>query len=177
MKKSHINPMPQFFDRYIKLAEDMEIVSALEKHMHELPDTDLLLAAADLKYAEGKWTVKEVWQHIIDNERVQTYRALRFARNDQSTLPGYDQDFFNTHAAAGRRSMSDVLEEYKAVRLSSMAMFRSFDDEMLSRSGICNNVHISVLGLGFVLVGHQIHHERILEERYYPLLKQKSNET
>ncbi len=170
MKRSKIDPMPQFFDRYINLAEDIDIVDALTKHLHELPDTELLTAAADLRYAEGKWTVKEVWQHIIDNERVQAYRALRFARNDQSTLPGYDQGLFNLHAVANRRTIADLLEEFRAVRLSSIALFESCDDRMLMAEGTCNGVRISVLGLGFVLAGHQVHHERILEERYFPLL-------
>lgn len=172
MKKSDIIELPQFFDRYINIAEDIDIVEALEKYetIESLIDKKKLEALRDAVYAPGKWTIKEIIQHITDNERIQAYRALRFSRNDATILPGYDEQILAENADAASRSLNDLLAEFTAVRRSSIFLFRSFNDAMLQRTGICFNTKISVLSLGFVLVGHQIHHCNIIKERYYPLL-------
>lgn len=172
MKKSDIRPMPQFFDRYINLVEDTDIVEALQQYAVNTVDSEkgVLQALGGKRYAEDKWTVKDIFQHIIDNERIQAYRALRFARNDKSVLPGYDEKLFAAHADTAHRTVDDLLEEFKIVREASICLFKSFSDEMLLRTGICFDTTISVLALGFVIVGHQIHHLHIIKERYYPLL-------
>ncbi|QJW88019.1 DinB family protein [Spirosoma taeanense] len=172
MKKSEIPVMPEFFDRYINLAEDLNVVDALNQtaSFDQLMPAETLEALGDLRYAPGKWTVRDILQHIIDNERIMTYRALRFARNDQTTLPGYDEELLGANAQATRRTLADLYAEYALVRQSSIALFKSFDREMLLRSGTCYNRTISVLALGFVLVGHPIHHVNIIRERYLPLL-------
>lgn len=174
MKRSQIDQMPQFFDRYIKLADDIDIIEALEKYstVEGLVDKDHLEKLGDKVYAEGKWTVKEVLQHIIDNERVQAYRALRIGRNDKTPLPGYDENLFAANASVSGRDVGELLEEFAIVRRSNIMLFENFNEEEQQRSGLCNNVPISVLALGFVLVGHQIHHANILKERYLPLIDQ-----
>src|SRR5687768_7286417 len=96
MKRSDIHSMPAFFDRYINLVEDIDLINALEKYssMETLVSKEELEQLGEMKYAPGKWTVKDIIQHVIDNERIQAYRALRFARNDKSTLPGYNENLF-----------------------------------------------------------------------------------
>ena len=171
MKKSEIQDMPHFFDRYINLAEDEDLLVSLEKT--PLTDHDLeekMQRLSDKTYAPDKWKVKDIVQHIIDNERIQAYRALRFARAYTNVLPGYDEQPFAQFAKATRRSLEGLLEEFSAVRQSTITLFKSFDNEMLQREGICYNVKISVLALGFVIVGHEIHHSNIIKERYLPLL-------
>jgi hypothetical protein len=171
MKKSAINSMPEFFDRYINLVEDIDIHEALKKYSFKLTgeDVELLKLLGDKKYAPEKWTVKDILQHMIDTERIQAYRALRFARNDQSVLPGFDEQLYGAQANASRRSVADLLDEYIYVRKSSILLFESFDNSMLVRSGVCNKINISVLALGFVIVGHGIHHINVIKEKYYPL--------
>lgn len=170
MTKAHINPMPGFFDRYIKLAPDGELNDALAAgaRLETLLPVQTLENLGDYRYAPGKWTAKDIVQHLIDTERIMAYRALRFARNDQTRLPGFEEDDFAQYAQASRRSLSDLYDEYALQRQSTRALFRSFDAEMLQRTGICFNQTISVLALGFVLVGHPIHHARVIQERYVP---------
>ncbi len=172
MIKSEIPVMPQFFDRYINLADNTFLLDALTQAatFENLIPAKTLEALGDLRYAPGKWTVKDILQHVIDTERIMSYRALRFARNDQTALPGYDEEFFAKFTNATRRSIADLYAEYAMVRQSTIALFTSFDEEMLLRNGVCFNQTISVLALGFVLVGHATHHANIIRERYLPLL-------
>ena len=172
MKRSAIAPMPEFFDRYINLVEDVPVVEALQTRNQVFPAADMpkIYALGDKVYAPGKWTIKDVVQHIIDNERIQAYRALRFARNDASVLPGYDEEPYAKEARAERRSLEELLEEFEVTRRSNILLFRSFTEEMLLRKGICFGKEMSVLALGFVLAGHQEHHVRIVRERYFPLV-------
>ncbi|MFD2573495.1 DinB family protein [Spirosoma soli] len=172
MTKSDIPVMPNFFDRYINIADNTDIVDALTQSasFNDLIPADTLEAIGDLRYAPGKWTVKDILQHIIDNERIMTYRAMRFSRNDQTPLPGYDEELLAQFAAADRRSIADLYAEYAAVRQASIMLYKSFSEEMLLRSGVCFNQNISVLALGYVLVGHATHHVNIIRERYLLLL-------
>lgn len=172
MTKAEIPVMPQFFDRYINLADNVFILDALKQaaSFEQLIPAYTLEAIGDLRYAPGKWMVRDIVQHIIDTERIMSYRALRFARNDQTSLPGYEENEFAQYAHATRRTIPDLYAEYADVRRSSIALFKSFDEEMLLRSGICFHRTISVLAIGFVLVGHARHHINIIRERYLPLL-------
>jgi hypothetical protein len=169
LKKSEIINMPQFFDRYILMAEDLELVTLLEKYKQgtEMVEKRVLKALGDKRYAPDKWTVKDILQHIIDNERIQAYRAMRIARNDDTVLPGYDEQVLAQWANASKRPVDKLLEEFRLTRASSIAMFRSFDKEMLMRESTCFKVKISPLALGFVIVGHQIHHFNIIKEKYF----------
>ncbi|UFH55603.1 DinB family protein [Spirosoma sp. KNUC1025] len=172
MTKSEIPVMPQFFDRYINLADNVLILDALTQGatFENLVPAKTLEALGDLRYAPDKWTVKDIIQHVIDNERIMSYRALRFARNDKTALPGYDEVLFGYNTNAVSRTIADLYDEYAAVRQSSIALYKSFDEDMLLRSGLAFNQTISVLALGFVLVGHATHHANIIRERYLPLL-------
>lgn len=165
--------MPAFFDRYINIVDDIDLITALEScdKIERLLDKQMLLDLEEAVYAPGKWTIKDILQHIIDNERIQAYRALRFARNDKSQLPGYDETLFadNTNVAAA--TVENLLEEFTVTRKSNIMLFSGFSRQMLQRTGVCFNVTVPVLALGFVLVGHQLHHINIIKERYLPLLE------
>lgn len=118
------------------------------------------------RYAPTKWTVKEVLVHIIDDERIYAYRALRFARNDQTTLPGFDQESFARSSEANTRSLKSILMEYRAVRQATVTLFANLDDAALIRSGVADGKHVSVRALAYHIAGHELHHLNILRDRY-----------
>lgn len=167
--------MPEFFDRYILLVnEDTELRTALAQtaDFTTLIPADTLTALGDMVYASGKWTIRDQIQHLTDTERIMAYRALRFARADATSLPGFDQDLFVEAAHANRHSLPDLLAEYTLVRQTTILLFQSFDDEMLLRTGVGSGKILSPLALGFTVIGHAMHHARLIQERYVPLLNQ-----
>ena len=117
-------------------------------------------------YAKDKWTLMEVLIHIIDTERIFQYRALRFSRGDTTELPGFDQDIFVPESLAGKRSMESIVKEYAAVRLSTILLFENLTEANLEYSGVASSVPWTVGTIGFVICGHQQHHQNILEQRY-----------
>ena len=168
MTKDNIAVMPGFFDRYIKLAPNTDLPDALAQgtSLETLLPAQLMTNLGDYRYAPGKWTAKDIVQHLIDTERILAYRALRFARNDQTPLPGFEEDDFARHANAEKRTIADLYDEYALQHQLTSQLFRSFDGEILQRTGICFNQTVSVLALGFILVGHPIHHANVVRERY-----------
>jgi uncharacterized damage-inducible protein DinB len=117
-------------------------------------------------YAEGKWTMKELIQHIIDTERIFCYRALCFARNDKTSLPGFDQDTFVDNANSNDRDYNDLLDEMAVLRKSTIQLYKSFSDESLLRIGVASENKMSVRALGYLFSGHQVHHLNVVKERY-----------
>ena len=117
-------------------------------------------------YAEGKWTIKELLQHIIDAERIFCYRALRFARNDQTPISGFEHDDYNDASQANLRDIKELLDEFKVLRMSTIAMYKSFSNEALKRIGEASGNPISVRALGYLISGHQKHHIKVFQERY-----------
>jgi hypothetical protein len=172
MKKSNINPMPPFFDRYINLVEDIDIFDAFDKYSPDkvYSEIEKLTDLQDKIYAPGKWTVKDILQHIIDNERIMAYRALRFSRNDKTALPGYEEAELAANTVASKRSVTDLMEEFNLLRQTTRLLFKNMSDEMILNPGTASNIKISALALGFVIIGHPIHHMNIIRERYFPLL-------
>jgi hypothetical protein len=173
MTRAQIHPMPSFFDRYIQLVEpEVELIEGLQKSLQSFIEYDfsLLGRLGDKVYAPDKWTVKDILLHIIDNERIMAYRALRFARNDKTVLPGYDEQVLAKYGNANTRLIQDLKREFVSVRLSSITLFKSMNEEALMRLGKAFQVDISPLALGFVLIGHQMHHFKVIEEKYLPLL-------
>ena len=120
----------------------------------------------DYRYAEGKWSIKELVQHMIDTERVFAYRALRFARTDSAVLPGFDENLYVETCEAGGRSLSSLLEEFNLMRKSNMIMFATMSENVLRRMGQVDGNEISVRALGFIICGHMLHHLKVIEERY-----------
>ncbi|MBI1224249.1 MAG: DinB family protein [Bacteroidetes bacterium] len=172
MKKSDLSWAPGYFNTYINKVPDVELTEAFAQSISELHNLDMakLRSLGDQVYAPGKWTVRDIIQHLSDCERVFAYRALRFARNDKTPMPSFDENLFAETAGANTRPLEQVLEELKLVRASTIALFDTFSDESLLRTGVMAGMELPVLALGFTLAGHQIHHFDILVERYFPLL-------
>ena len=118
------------------------------------------------RYAPEKWSIKELVQHVMDSERIFCFRALSFARGEEQSLPGYDQDIYVTNSFAAYREPNAIKEEYQMIRRSSIALFNSFGHATLQKSGTANDVVFTVEELGYILVGHELHHLDILQQRY-----------
>ncbi len=164
--------MPPFFDRYINLVDDIDIMEGFEKYTPAAIYHDLakLKALGSRVYAPGKWTVHDTLQHVIDNERIMAYRALRFSRGDDTPLAGYDENILAPNTTANKRTLEDLLAEFDLVRAASIALFSNMNDVMLQRAGSADGKQITPLALAFVILGHPVHHMNILSERYFPLL-------
>jgi hypothetical protein len=166
--KPAADEFPAFYHRYVEEARGTDMLQAMQgvsDALHALL-RNAPAGLGDHRYAPGKWSVKEVLQHVIDAERIFAYRALRFARNDASELPGFDEDAYAPSAEADRRELADLLMEHDAVREASLRLFQSFTPAMLQRSGIANQRNISVRAIGWTIAGHAQHHVRVLAERY-----------
>jgi hypothetical protein len=171
-KWTNMPELPVFFDRYIKRVEDMPVMEAfrLNNPTDIMSDMVKLKALKDNVYAPEKWTIKDILQHIIDTERILTYRALRFARNDKTILPGFEENDFAKNTKVNYRTIEQLMEEWNALRVSTIAMFKSFDNEMFNRKGTAFQSEISVLALAFVIIGHPKHHYKVIQDKYFPLL-------
>lgn len=174
MKRSEVNPLPQFYDRYINKVEDLDLLEALEVYSpeHVFSETETLHKLGDLIYAPNKWTIREIIQHCIDTERIMSHRALRIARNDKTPLPGFDENEYALNTTARYRHLEELLDEYDIVRASTQALFQSFNDDMLVRSGQASQIDITVGALGFMVIGHSLHHMDVIKERYFSLIVQ-----
>lgn len=158
-----------FYANYInQVSEEYSLVEELEISVHRLVKfvQDIPLDKFDYRYAEGKWTIKDILLHLIDAERIFAYRALRFARNDKTALASFDENTYVNEAHANKRSIQDLLSEMLVVRQATLSLFKSFSEEQLLRKGIASNNLMSVRALGFTIIGHQNHHQRIFLERY-----------
>ncbi|WP_298765222.1 DinB family protein [uncultured Polaribacter sp.] len=164
------NEYAPYFEQYLKLVAVVEksIVENLESSQNEFDTllTGLPKNKQEFSYEEGKWSIKEVVQHIIDTERIFNYRALCFARNDKTNLPGFDQDIFVNNDNANDRDFAEMLEEMQTLRKSTIQLYNSFSKEALLRIGVASENKMSVRALGYLFSGHQKHHVNILKERY-----------
>jgi DinB superfamily len=167
-----INEYPDFFGTYINALKEVELKEELEISLHDFIKfvQNIPLDKFDFRYAEKKWTIKEIIQHLIDTERIMSYRALRFSRNDKTPLPGFDENSFVVNTDANSRSIQDLLTEMAVVRQSTLSLFKSFSAEQLMRIGTASNKEVSVRALGFVIIGHQKHHQKIFQERYLDVI-------
>ncbi len=171
MKPSQLQPteFAPFYANYIdQVTEEYSLIEELEISLHRLIKfvQDIPMDKFDYQYAPGKWTIKDILQHLIDAERIFCYRALRFARNDKTDLPGFEENDYVDEALANNRTIMQLLTELSAVRHATLLLFKTFTEEQLLRMGTANNNPMSVRALGFVIIGHQNHHQRIFLERY-----------
>jgi len=160
---------PPYAANYISQVEDTwTLTEELEVSVHNLIRfvQNIPMDKHGYRYAEGKWTIKDILQHLIDSERVFAYRALRFSRNDMTELPGFDENSYAASARANNRHMKDLLTEFSTVRHSTMQMFSALNEEELLRAGIASGNRVSVRALGFMIIGHQNHHIKVFRERY-----------
>ena len=160
---------PAYADVYIRLVPDDGL---LLKHMKDnfAMVKKLILSLPEEKltyrYAPDKWTIKETLVHIVDDERIYAYRALRFARNDNTELPGFEQDDYALYSKANERSIKNIFEEYKAVRESTITLFNGLPDEAFLRIGTANNNKATVRALAYHIAGHELHHVNIIKDKY-----------
>ena len=158
----------EYYGKYIAKAPGDDGLAALHLTCESL--LDLMKGVSDVqalqRYAPGKWSPKEVLNHVTDGERVFAYRALRFARGDRTPLPGFDENAWAPAARSDRRPLAAILEEFRLVRAASVALFGSFDADALVCRGTANDCGISVRALAWIIAGHSRHHEMLLRERY-----------
>jgi uncharacterized damage-inducible protein DinB len=154
--------------RYVSLVPEEDVVSAIEQQSSE---TQRLLASVDeeaaaRRYAEGKWSVKQVVGHMIDAEQIFAYRALAIARGESASLPAFDEDLYVSNANFDDWSLGDLAELYAVTRRATILFFRNLAEEAWDRRGSANNTPISVRAIAFVILGHERHHLSVLRERY-----------
>jgi uncharacterized damage-inducible protein DinB len=159
---------PDYYENYIPLVKENDVLSALRNNEKETIDffSSVNPELEAYSYEKGKWSIKEVLNHLIDTERIFSYRALRFARKDaQQPLP-FEQDDYVANAELTGRSLKDLIHEFETVRRSSISLFESFHPEALERIGTTAAGKASVNAIGFTICGHNIHHMKVVRERY-----------
>ena len=157
-----------YYERYISLVSTHDIVATLRQ---QVEDTRAFLRSlteqqGDFRYAPGKWSVKEVLGHMSDTERIMSYRAMRIARGDKTPIEGFEQDDYVPNGKFGRRTIADLLDEFATIRNATVHLFRNLDAEDSERGGIANNKEITARALAYLIAGHELHHRRILQEKY-----------
>src|SRR5262252_3045451 len=161
-----------FYEKYVSLIQSDDIVGTLEAQRVQM--VQLLGARSEregnFRYAPDKWSVKEVIGHLSDAERIFSYRALRIARGDQTPLPGFEQDSYISTGGFGARTLADVAAEFAAVRAATMALVESLPDEAWKRLGTASENPITVRALAYIIAGHEMHHRKILDEKYFPAI-------
>jgi DinB family protein len=163
----------EFYQNYISKAPDENVVKAIEKNarnfrklLKKIPKKKI-----DYAYAEGKWTIRELVQHVIDAERVFSYRATSIARKDATPLPSFDENVWAANSQASNRGWKEMIEEFRSLRAANAILFSTFAEEQLRSIGVASNKEVNVLAIGYILAGHVEHHIDVIKERY--LKKQK----
>ncbi len=157
-----------YFARYIDLADGRDLLEALANASEQVRATAQRIPSekAGYRYAAGKWTIEQLMQHVVDTERIFTYRALCFARKDATELPGFEENDYADATADSDKGLRRILAEHDAVRNATIELFRGFNDDELLRKGTANGNRFSVRALGWATAGHAMHHVKVLHERY-----------
>ncbi|MGD0270634.1 MAG: DinB family protein [Candidatus Sulfotelmatobacter sp.] len=158
-----------YYDRYISLVQGEDILDTLDQQRRQ---TMLLLSGrndedGDFRYAPDKWSAKEVLGHVCDTERIFAYRALRISRSDATPVEGFEQDDYVQNGPFAQRPLADLVEDFIAVRRATLSLLRNLDEPAWSRRGIANKNEVTVRALAYTIAGHEMHHRRILEEKYF----------
>lgn len=168
MNRPEQNEYAAFYETYVSLVEETDIVSALEKNLYELQN--LLAEVSEEKgsyaYAENKWSIRELLGHLIDGERVFSYRALRISRDDKTPLASFEENSYIANSNFSRAKLADLIEEFSLLRASNILLFKNLSDEAWLRTGTASEAAVSVRALAYIMVGHVRHHANILRERY-----------
>ncbi|MBS1842515.1 MAG: DinB family protein [Acidobacteria bacterium] len=163
---------PSFFEKYVSLIQSDDIVGTLEAQRVQM--VQLLGARSEregnFRYAPGKWSVKEIIGHLSDAERIFAYRALRIARGDETPLSAFEQDDYIVTGKFNERTLADLAAEFLSVRMATMTMVQSFTEEAWGRRGTASEHPVTVRAMGYVIAGHEMHHRKILDERYFPAI-------
>jgi hypothetical protein len=158
-----------YYERYISLIEQNDVLATLDRQRREMV---LLLSGlseeqGNFRYAPEKWSAKQVLGHVCDTERVFAYRALRIARGDVTPMEGFEQDDYVKNGPFARHVIAEVIEDYIAVRRATISLLRSLEEAAWSRRGIANKNEVTVRALAYTIAGHEVHHRRILQEKYF----------
>ncbi len=159
-----------YFGRYISLVADPDILSVLETQQSETLSLLRGLNENDggFRYAADKWSVREVVGHVNDTERIFAYRALRIARADKTPLAGFEQDDYVLAGGFEKRTLANLVDEFEVIRKSSLFLFRGLENDAWLRQGTASDNLLSVRALAYMIAGHELHHRRILVEKYFP---------
>lgn len=157
-----------YCEKYVAQITGNDIVSTLDEQCRQMVSllSRLSEADGDLRYAPEKWSLKGVVGHVCDAERIFAYRALRIARNDPSPLAGFDENDYAKNAPFERRPLANVIEDYRAVRSATLTLFSNLDAAAWTRRGVANQQPVTVRALAYIIAGHELHHRRIVEEKY-----------
>lgn len=168
MAKPAPSSYSSYFKRYVDLVPGDDLLTAFENQLPVIMQflSSITEEKSMYAYDTGKWTLKELLQHIIDTERIFNYRALCFARKETASLPGFDENGYAANSNANSRKWQDLVDEFLAVRKGTGWMYKSFTDEMLDFPGVSNNNPATARSFGFVTLGHFYHHKKVMEERY-----------
>ena len=171
MKRSDIKEAPEYFEYFIKLVDDIELADAFDKSLKQIDELDIqkIKRIGHKVYAEGKWSINKIIQHLTDWERIWCYRTLIFARNEGTVPEGHDQEIMADNSNADELSIEQLIAELRVVRLAAKAMFDSYNPQLLEINCKFYKYEMSVLAMGFSIIGHQLHHFDIIKKRYFPL--------
>lgn len=168
MTKPDLAAVPPFYKGYVENVKDLDVMEALQESsritlylLRGIPEE-----MGEYRYDVGKWSIKELMNHMMDAERIFAYRALRFSRNDQTHLHGFEENDYAGVANAHGRSIAQLTDEMERLRLTTVDLYASFTPAMLNLEGIANMSRLSVLNLGYVIAGHETHHRKVIAERY-----------
>jgi uncharacterized damage-inducible protein DinB len=168
MTKPDLAAVPTFYKGYVENVKDMDVLEALQQSskvalniFRTIPEE-----MGQYRYADGKWSIKELFNHMMDAERIFAYRALRFSRNDKTPLSGFEENDYAPVANAHGRTVTHLCDEMERLRATTIDLYASFTPEMLQREGTANNNKLSVVNLGYVIAGHETHHRKVIVERY-----------
>lgn len=164
------NEYGDFYERYVKLSNNVPLIDQLLSNAEEMNDLFLGLSDEDalFRYEEEKWTLKQVFGHMMDTERIFNYRALCVARGEPKPLPGFDQDLYMKQTNFNTQPLEKLQKQYEATRKSTIALYSNFSEEELLRRGTISDCSFTVRATGYVIAGHELHHLNIINERYLP---------
>lgn len=162
------NDYAEYYHKYVSELQDDKILEILEKQLNENLELFRSISEekANYRYAEGKWSIKELLGHMIDTERIFAYRALCLARGEKQSLPGMEQDDYVKEAEFDKQQFTNMVKEYELVRKSNLQMFKTFSEKELNRRGVASNNVVTVLAILFIIAGHERHHIKVLKDKY-----------
>ena len=168
MKDLQSNEYVPYQMNYIKLISEQNIVKGLIDQKEEMIHffKSIPVFKQEYSYEASKWTIKDLLLHLIDAERIFSYRALRIVRNDSTALPGFDENEYVVAANANEREFENLLKEYCVVRDATISLFENFSATDLLKLGTASGASVSVRGIGYCVLGHELHHKQIIIERY-----------
>ena len=168
MPRPDLKKIPEWYHGYVNLVVGNDFLPVMKeqtpafiKFLKKIP-----VDKRDYRYSKGKWTIKELLQHILDAERIFAYRGLCFARKDKTSLPSFEENDYAANSKAAKRDWNNLIDEFKALRTSTELMFSAFDKDQLQSVGIANNNPVSVNAIGYIMVGHVNHHIHVINKRY-----------